>query len=82
MKSNLLLLFGIPLAFIAVLFGLGTGQPLWFFLFLPLAFLRWLQRRELSRPLTYVRRGNPDRPDVFDAQHETHVGNDRNGASR
>lgn len=82
MKSNLLLLFGIPLAFIAVLFGLGTGQPLWFFLFLPVAFLRWLQRRELSKPQTCVRRGTPDRPDVFDTRHEAHVGNDWNGASR
>lgn len=82
MKSNLLLLLGIPLAFIAVLAGIQTGQPLWFFLCAPLAFVRWLQWREVSKPPIYIRRGVPDRPDLFDAHHTASVDDSQSDSSR
>jgi uncharacterized membrane protein YbhN (UPF0104 family) len=67
-KSNMLLLIGIPLVFIAVIFAFETKQPLWLFLAVPVWVVRWFVRRELKKSEFAIRRA-PNRPDLIDTQY-------------
>ena len=79
--SNLLLLLGIPLLIGGVLFGLETGQPLFFFLWAPILFVRWLIRRERTKMPLYADRRPPDRPDLYDSHHTASI-DDHHGSPR
>ena len=68
MKSNLLLLIGLPLVFAAVLFAFETKQPLWLFLAVPVWIARWFVKRELKKSEFVILRA-PDRPDMLDIRN-------------